>query len=263
MWRVPELLAAADDTDCATATDAAQFCAALAERLQVDPSLIYPAYEDIHYHLWREHRLPANVLAEDAKLRIRWSVRGWRACSATVSALLSVRVLPLRRAVHDDVRIWQSGKWFFRGDALFLLPGDSPIGYRLPLDSLPWADPEAIEHEIEPDPFAPHAAVAAAPERSAPPLPPSDYHGRRRGRLPPGCAGCAGGRPRRTRPGAHRAVRRAARRHDPRILPAALSPPRTGWRWSPRSRTSPANSAARWCWKAICRRAIRACCISR
>ncbi len=159
VWRVPDLLAAADDTDTATPTDAAQFCAALAERLQVDPSLIHPAYEDIHYHLWREHRLPANVVAEDAKLRdpmerARLAQVFGHGLAAPVGS-----VLPLRRAVRDNVRIWQSGKWFFRGDALFLLPGDSPIGYRLPLDSLPWADPGAIEPEVEPDPFAPRAPL--------------------------------------------------------------------------------------------------------
>ena len=49
-------------------------------------------------------------------------------------------VLPLRRALRDGVRIWQSGQWFFRGGTLFLVPGDSPIGHRLPLESLPWAD---------------------------------------------------------------------------------------------------------------------------
>ncbi len=69
-------------------------------------------------------------------------------------------VLPLRRAIQDGARRWQSGKWFFRGDAMFLLPGDSPIGLRLPLDSLPWVDPDHIEPAFEPDPFAPREAAA-------------------------------------------------------------------------------------------------------
>ena len=38
---------------------------------------------------------------------------------------------------------------------LFLVTGDSPIGVRLPLDSLPWLDPETVEHEFETDPFVP------------------------------------------------------------------------------------------------------------
>jgi uncharacterized protein (DUF2126 family) len=35
------------------------------------PGLYQPAYEDIHYYLWKEGRLPANVLAEDSKLKTR------------------------------------------------------------------------------------------------------------------------------------------------------------------------------------------------
>ena len=69
VWNDPALLASDDDTDDATAGEAARFAHSLAERLQVDPGLVIPAYEDIHYYLWKEHRLPANVLAEDAKLR--------------------------------------------------------------------------------------------------------------------------------------------------------------------------------------------------
>jgi len=159
VWRNTDLLAAGEDAGSAGAVDAQRFCAALAERLQVDPSLINSAYEDVHYHLWREHRLPANVLVEDAKLadpleRARLARVFGGGLAAPVGS-----VLPLRRAIRDDVRVWQSGKWSFRSGALFLLPGDSPIGYRLPLASLPWEDPDRIEHEGEPDPFAPHAPL--------------------------------------------------------------------------------------------------------
>ncbi len=155
VWRDQTLLATEEDTGTATPADAARFCAALAERLQVDPSLISPAYEDTDYYFWRANRLPANVVAEDAKLademeRARLARVFGRGLDTSVGS-----VLPLRRAVRDDVRIWQSGKWYFRGGTLFLVPGDSPIGFRLPLDSLPWADPDAIESEVEPDPFAP------------------------------------------------------------------------------------------------------------
>jgi uncharacterized protein (DUF2126 family)/transglutaminase-like putative cysteine protease len=176
VWRTQELLATEEDTDTATPADAARFCAALAERLQVDPSLINPAYEDTDYYLWREHRLPANVVAEDAKLademeRARLARVFGRGLDTSVGS-----VLPLRRAVRDDVRIWQSGKWYFRDGTLFLVPGDSPIGFRLPLDSLPWADPDAIETEVEPDPFAP---LPPLPPRQAlrPSTPPSDTMG--------------------------------------------------------------------------------------
>ena len=159
VWLDPSRLADPDrDRDTATQEDAARFAALLAERLQVDPAVITPAHEDVHYYLWKEHRLPANVVVEDNRLRnplerARMARLFTQGLAAPVGS-----VLPLKRA--DDGTRWQTGRWHFRDDTLFLIPGDSPIGYRLPLDSLPWADPDRIETPFERDPFAP-----------APPLP--------------------------------------------------------------------------------------------
>ncbi|HEY1931879.1 MAG TPA: transglutaminase family protein [Acetobacteraceae bacterium] len=161
VWRDPDLLASEHDGGDADAEDAARFTALVAEHLQIDPSLVHPAYEDTHYYLWRERRLPVNVIAEDSKLgdsleRARLTRVFGQGLAAPVGS-----VLPMRRALRDGVRIWQGAKWYFRSGVLFLVPGDSPIGLRLPLDSLPWAKPEEIEQEVEADAFAPH-----------PPLPP-------------------------------------------------------------------------------------------
>jgi uncharacterized protein (DUF2126 family)/transglutaminase-like putative cysteine protease len=156
VWLNPELLADPDEGHGeATAEDAARFCTALAERLQVDPGMVMPATEDIHYYLWREHRLPANVIVEDAKLRD--ALERDRLARVFGQGLASPvgSVLPLRRVIDGGHRRWQTGKWFLRGDHLFLVPGDSPIGLRLPLESLPWADPASIEPSFEVDPFAP------------------------------------------------------------------------------------------------------------
>jgi uncharacterized protein (DUF2126 family)/transglutaminase-like putative cysteine protease len=159
VWKNPELLASDDDHDTAEAKDAANFATALAERLQIDPALVNPAYEDIHYYLWREHRLPANVVAEDAKLRDELERKRLAKVYAQGLAAPVGSVLPLRRVIQDGARRWQSGKWFFRDSVMFLVPGDSPIGLRLPLESLPWADPAHIEIDAEIDPFAPREAL--------------------------------------------------------------------------------------------------------
>jgi uncharacterized protein (DUF2126 family)/transglutaminase-like putative cysteine protease len=156
VWRDFSLLAADEDTDTAGPEDAKKFTAALAERLQLDPALVNQAYEDVHYYLWREKRLPANVLALESHLRddmerARLAQVFGRGLTEPVGS-----VLPLRRVIEDGTRRWQSGKWFFRDDVMFLVPGDSPVGLRLPLESLPWADPEHVEIEAELDPFAPH-----------------------------------------------------------------------------------------------------------
>ena len=52
-------------------------------------------------------------------------------------------VLPLKREWHTPTAgpTWHTGPWFLRDERLYLMPGDSPMGYRLPLDSLPWAAP--------------------------------------------------------------------------------------------------------------------------
>jgi uncharacterized protein (DUF2126 family) len=154
IWTQPELLASDDDRDTASEREAAAFTYALAERLQVDPGLVIPAYEDIHYYLWKEHRLPANVLAEDAKLRD--PIERERLAKVFGQGLNTVvgNVLPLRRVIYNGTRRWQSGKWFFRSGEMFLIPGDSPVGLRLPLEALPWVDPEHAEYDMEPDPFA-------------------------------------------------------------------------------------------------------------
>jgi uncharacterized protein (DUF2126 family)/transglutaminase-like putative cysteine protease len=163
IWRDASLLAHDDDTGTATPEDAARFAQVLAEYLQLDPTFAVPAYEDIHYYLWREHRLPANVLAEDAKLRDPLERdRLARVFGHGVAGPVG-SVLPLRRVRHNGSGRWQSGRWFVRGEHLFLIPGDSPIGLRLPLDSLPWASEEALEPELERDPFAPREPLPRPP----------------------------------------------------------------------------------------------------
>ncbi len=154
VWRDLGLLAADDDEGAASVADATLFCTALAERLQVPPAYIIPAYEDVHWFLWKEGRLPANVLAEashlkDPQTRDRMTRVFDQGLASSVGS-----VLPLRRSGGNGTRRWQSGRWFFRAGTMFLVPGDAPVGFRLPLDSLPWADPEHIEFEQPADPFA-------------------------------------------------------------------------------------------------------------
>ena len=42
-------------------------------------------------------------------------------------------VLPLARE-HNGRGRWRSGPWFLRSEKCYLIPGDSPMGYRLPLE---------------------------------------------------------------------------------------------------------------------------------
>ena len=159
VWRNLALLAGDHDAGDAKAWDAQRFCEAVAERLQVPPALINPAYEDVHWFLWKESRLPANVLAEGNKLKDPQTRDRLARVFAQGLASQVGSVLPLRRVGTDGQRRWQSGKWFFRGSHMFLIPGDAPVGFRLPLDSLPWAEPGRIEFDQPVDPFAPAGAL--------------------------------------------------------------------------------------------------------
>ncbi len=162
VWLDQGLLADPDrDRGTATAEDAAAFATALAERLQVDPGMILPAHEDVHYYLWKEHRLPANVVVEDNKLRDPLERARMTRVFAQGLASPVGSVLPLRAVADGGTRRWSTGRWVFRDSTLFLVPGDSPIGYRLPLDSFPWIDPDKLETDFEPDPFAPHEKLPA------------------------------------------------------------------------------------------------------
>ncbi|MGG5822832.1 DUF2126 domain-containing protein [Falsiroseomonas sp. HW251] len=154
VWTDPALLASDDDRDSATPRDAAEFATLLAGKLGVDPRLRIPGFEDIHHYLWREGRLPANVLSEGSKLKDAMERERLRRVFGQGLASEVGSVIPLRRFGLGAERVWESGKWAFRDGELFLIPGDSPMGYRLPLDSLPWASDRANDAEPERDPFA-------------------------------------------------------------------------------------------------------------
>ncbi|MGA2650971.1 MAG: transglutaminase family protein [Terracidiphilus sp.] len=63
-------------------------------------------------------------------------------------------VLPLRRRQPEGQLRWSSQMWFARPEPLILSSGDSPIGYRIPTEAMPWVAPDEIEYEFEDAPFA-------------------------------------------------------------------------------------------------------------
>jgi len=138
---------------------AAAFITELATRLGVDPQYAIPGHEDSWYYLWKERQLPVNVdplkanLDDDAE-RLRLAKIFDRGLAKIVGY-----ALPLTR--DDDTNDWRSGPWFLRRQHLFLYPGDSAMGFRLPLEGLPWIAPGDRVESIELDPLAPREPLAA------------------------------------------------------------------------------------------------------
>jgi uncharacterized protein (DUF2126 family) len=162
LWRDAALIAQEDVAGDATLDDAQAFTEALAESLGVEPDRVTPAFEDPLPHLTREQRLPENVDPFDSKLedpeeRARLARVFERGLTSPVGY-----VLPLQRWNAPHQRAWYSERWTTRRGRLFLVPGDSPIGFRLPLESLPHLPKESYPYFIPADPFAPKVPLAAA-----------------------------------------------------------------------------------------------------
>ncbi|MEL6110467.1 MAG: transglutaminase family protein, partial [Planctomycetota bacterium] len=72
-------------------------------------------------------------------------------------------VMPLRRAWWQAHPGWIGGRWPVRGGKVFVIPGDSPIGLRLPLESLPASASTSPADTLPYDPFAPRSPLPSVP----------------------------------------------------------------------------------------------------
>ncbi len=168
-WNDPTLFADERETHRYTSADAQRFITSLTARLGLDTRYIHPSYEDTWYYLWRERRLPVNVDPFDSRLDDELErARLRRVFDQGLSQVVGY-VLPIKRNEGPGLQgpRWQTGPWFLRDERLYLIPGDSPMGYRLPLDSLPWSTPADRQQVIEQDPFAPRAPLPSMAELRA------------------------------------------------------------------------------------------------
>lgn len=157
VWQNPALFADEREPSDYTTDDAHRFITTLVRTLGLTDEYITPGYEDIWYFLWRERRLPVNVDPFDARIDDeleRERLRKWvqQGLAHTVGYALP---LTPGNAVGLQGVPWQTGPWFFRDERMYLFPGDSAMGYRLPLDSLPWVSEGDMPYFLERDPFAP------------------------------------------------------------------------------------------------------------
>ncbi|MBN8464301.1 MAG: transglutaminase family protein, partial [Dechloromonas sp.] len=148
IWNSPALYANESVDYGVTAGQAGQFLKRVAQRLGVTDEYVFPAFEDVYYYLWRERRLPGNVDPFDSRVddeleRERLMKVFTQGMTYTVG-----HTLPIMKNVWNQ---WQTGPWFLRAERCYLFPGDSAMGYRLPIDSQPWTAKSDYPYVNPPD----------------------------------------------------------------------------------------------------------------
>ena len=159
LWNNPALLALDGVDQGYGPADAQAFAAKLAERLGVSPDYVNTAYEDPVFYLEKERQLPINVDPENNRLEDPQERERIRRVFEHGLHNPTGFVLPLQRTWTQRGPEWQTGLWMLRGAKIFLIPGDSAVGYRLPLASLPWAESGPLPNIITVDPMAQRPAL--------------------------------------------------------------------------------------------------------
>jgi len=160
VWRDSKLLADPTAVGEAESEAVKAFARRLAARLGVPANNVEPGYEDVLYYLWKEGTLPENIDVLDSKVSDKLErVRLRRLFERGLDQVVGY-ALPL--GWDSDAEEWISSPWTFRRGNMFLLPGDSPMGLRLPLDALVWEE-EGERQKLHPtDPFAERGALPGA-----------------------------------------------------------------------------------------------------
>ncbi len=156
LWEDERILPGRHGGEDATIEDARRFADELAQALGLPADALIPAYEDPLKILRDEADLPPNFDPLDADLesapaRAKLLAQLEGGLGTPVGYVLPLRPLPRARA--PGATQWATSRWPLRRAHLFLLDGDSPLGYRLPLGSLPVTLPADEEPVIGADPF--------------------------------------------------------------------------------------------------------------
>jgi len=146
LWKDSNLLADPNKDYGFDHTDTKKFSEKLSDALGLGKKALTTAYEDVLYHLWQEGSLPKEVGPKQPELLHAMSRKGFLKKMEQGIEKPVGYVLPLQW--NDSKNCWQSCIWEFKREHCFLLPGESPLGYRLPLDSLEWSG-----NIIDRDPF--------------------------------------------------------------------------------------------------------------
>jgi uncharacterized protein (DUF2126 family)/transglutaminase-like putative cysteine protease len=154
IWHDAALIACEAEAHKPTPNDAQRLAEGIAERLGIMADYVQPVYEDPADRMIKQGLIPDNIDPSDPK--IDDPVERGRILSLFDSQLSQPVgfVLPVQRWTAQAKAGWLSELWKTRRGHLFLLPGDSSLGFRLPLQSLPYLPPVDYPHLVPADPFA-------------------------------------------------------------------------------------------------------------
>jgi len=144
------------------------FVRALCANLALHPDYAMPAYESIWRSIRDESQLPVNIDPASPELKdaaaraslvekLLQQLQG--AIGEAVGYVLPIKPVPRKQA--DAATEWASSLWPLATNHLYLVEGESPLGFRLPLASLPWVAPADMEVVIGSDPFSEREALSA------------------------------------------------------------------------------------------------------
>ncbi|MEF0940719.1 transglutaminase family protein [Rhizobium sp. BR 362] len=164
IWSNPDLIANEGRNYSVNEDDAGRLLTAIAGELDIEPDYVAPAFEDPAEWLVKEANLPDNVDPSNSKLkdpeeRSRMARVFERGLTRPTGYILPVQAWNARASGSR----WVSEKWRTRRGRIFLVPGDSPVGYRLPLNSLGWIPPSQYPYI---NPLDPTIAREALPNYS-------------------------------------------------------------------------------------------------
>ncbi|RWG57240.1 MAG: transglutaminase family protein [Mesorhizobium sp.] len=162
VWRDRSLIARETSTVSVGPEQAASLLTAIAAELGIDKAMVGEAYEDPAEWLLKEGKLPDNVDPSNSKLEDPEERSRMARVFERGLTKPSGYVLPVQRWNSQAAgQRWRSEKWKTRRGRLFLVPGDSPVGYRLPLGALPYVPPAQYPYIVPVDPSLPRATLPA------------------------------------------------------------------------------------------------------
>ena len=175
LWQNPALFSDETQPENYPREAAQSFGEALCARLGLPAACMIPAYEDVVQQVAFEQTLPDNLDPLQADLKDsaeRRKLAAWLGGEpgAPVGFVIPLKAVSdgLDTEASDGLLIdWLTSKWPLRREHLYLLGGDSPMGLRLPLASLPWVLPEDMDADFPLDPFAERGKLGSAAAKPA------------------------------------------------------------------------------------------------